>query len=492
MTERDIRLAEAVFGVNKRASSPRDFALSSKTEFIRTQYHIAIATPDALGFRLTAIDAFDQYGWKILSQLADYPAASLIYFPGEPFEAIRKRALGLQIDLEALQRSCGWTEAEIKNFDVRRPVGFRKLDYLAARLGLPSNRLGVSSEDSDNELSARLRTLLKDKDLKLSNAIVSSIVEAAWLAAKYSDLRASFGDRYHAPSNLRIPNLIAKIRRDSQIGPNKWISGSVLAFSLRNYLNINPGKAVRNVSSLIEDEFDILLVSENLDQNFTGCAVQIDNSRGIILNFDRTIDILIRRIALAHELCHVLFDTDAELASVRVDQLRIFDDNIMGKDRVEQRASLFAAEFLAPANAVLQMYDDFGGGHEAIIRIISHFGVSFAVVKWQLVHNEISISDDDSAAIAARIGPGTHQKWLSFERSIYSYVWNTLSMVRSNRINKLSLFAMHLYNQKLISKDSLTSILGYPAIDVDALAKKTISLAFASKLFKETTPPPSQ
>ena len=77
-------------------------------------------------------------------------------------------------------------------------------------------------------------------------------------------------------------------------------------------------------------------------------------ARGIVLNtVGANANVWIRRITLAHELAHVLYDPEADLENVRIDS---YSDN--QRPSREQpgfrraRANAFAVAFLAPNEAV--------------------------------------------------------------------------------------------------------------------------------------------
>jgi hypothetical protein len=91
------------------------------------------------------------------------------------------------------------------------------------------------------------------------------------------------------------------------------------------------------------------------------------------------------RVTAAHELCHLLLDTEHALSAVDVLGSRM-------PARMEQRAKAFAAEFLLPNDIAASTWRDGGRPFEPlevkqILRsLCRRFGVTESVAAWQLEH----------------------------------------------------------------------------------------------------------
>ena len=107
-----------------------------------------------------------------------------------------------------------------------------------------------------------------------------------------------------------------------------------------------------------------MATSWRLNDSIAGVTIDTQGSggekvRGFILNtVGENTNVLVRRVTLAHELGHLLYDPSQELNRVRVDSYdAIQTAPEVGRDGdfVEQRANAFAMAFLAPLDSVREM-----------------------------------------------------------------------------------------------------------------------------------------
>ena len=117
------------------------------------------------------------------------------------------------------------------------------------------------------------------------------------------------------------------------------------------------------------------------------CHIELDENRGLLINNQGSNrNVWVQRATMAHELGHLLWDPKDKLTTLRVD-----DDDILVKasedigDYVEQRANAFAAEFLAPKEAVAETYRN-SSADSAVRQVMEIFGVSFSIARYQLFH----------------------------------------------------------------------------------------------------------
>lgn len=481
----DTPLAVArVFGPRESPVEIRQWAADSNSEFIRTQYTLSVATPSATGVRLSALDALDDYGWETLSQLADKYSVTLVRADGEPFATIRDRVQRMGLDLQKLQRQSGWTYDEISSFERGGQVPFRKLDALAAKIGLRAQQLGEKGGGEEDRLGARLRTLIDDKTLKVGDEVVSLIAEASRALADFEVLRA----RYSTVVSSRAQGKIDGLEQFQEIGAAHrggplWISGFKCADIFRRQLGVDAREPIKSVSRIIEFDLDALLLQVSAQQSFTGCAIQRGRRRAVLVNTSgSTGGILAIRSAMAHELGHFLMDEEGELNNVRVDQDRTFDNNIAEKDRVESRANAFAAQFLAPQEEVARLYDRFGRNANAVKRIMVHFGVSRSIVRWQL-NNNIAGADFSRTKARVYLDEGAWARWNSRENQIAYRMRRFGKQVPQTRLNKLGLLACKLYRANWITKDALESLLGYPHHNVERIVDEILKIGFLNVFY---------
>lgn len=88
-------------------------------------------------------------------------------------------------------------------------------------------------------------------------------------------------------------------------------------------------------------------------------------------------------MTIAHELGHILHDVDEKLNDLRVDEYEDLEKPLQAiTDRVEQRANAFAAEFIAPRKAIVDLYRT--AREDPIGAIMDRFGMSFSAAKFHL------------------------------------------------------------------------------------------------------------
>ena len=171
-----------------------------------------------------------------------------------------------------------------------------------------------------------------------------------------------------------------------------WRIGYELASRTRELLGIGNSDPIRGLGELIETRLGIPVVQMDLPSSFAGATVANGTSRGIVVNlqgFNK--NIWVRRMTLAHELGHLLWDPDHRLRKLIVDQ---YADLIhyadvdrklrSGRDYVEMRANSFAIEFLAPRNAIREAYEKGGENKLGIEAAMSTFGISKTAALYHL------------------------------------------------------------------------------------------------------------
>ncbi|MCU0684585.1 MAG: ImmA/IrrE family metallo-endopeptidase [Polyangiaceae bacterium] len=129
-------------------------------------------------------------------------------------------------------------------------------------------------------------------------------------------------------------------------GDKVYRVGYVAAQRVREALGNEQGPLL-DLRAIIEDRFDVAIVAARLRTRGAFAVTVKEPSRGaaaIVLNTakgEASGSPLARRVSLAHELAHVLFDEEA----LRIDLVTA--DSLSG-DPIERRANAFAAELLIP------------------------------------------------------------------------------------------------------------------------------------------------
>jgi Zn-dependent peptidase ImmA (M78 family) len=126
------------------------------------------------------------------------------------------------------------------------------------------------------------------------------------------------------------------------------------------------------------------VIQADLGNRIAGATVESAGHRAIVVNLvGRNQNPFVRRSTLAHELCHLLFDPQQKLRSLRVDEYTELDereDQLV--DPVEQRANAFSVQLLAPQSSALQLYK--AAADDQLSRVMDHFGVSFTAARYQV------------------------------------------------------------------------------------------------------------
>src|SRR4051794_20683513 len=192
MNENTLAAARQLFQTDK-GETLEDLASNSNVRFVRSQFQLAVARPDATGFIITALAALNHYGWNKLSELIEYTSTALIDESGEPKASFLRRANELGLDFEMIQRSSGWGSEESKDFLNDKQVRFRQLDRLAASLGIKQPEIGRRLAATSNDLGARLRSLKTEGRYTLTEDVVASAALASRLSADHADLLSQHG-----------------------------------------------------------------------------------------------------------------------------------------------------------------------------------------------------------------------------------------------------------------------------------------------------------
>ncbi|MBK7076678.1 MAG: helix-turn-helix transcriptional regulator [Myxococcales bacterium] len=157
-----------------------------------------------------------------------------------------------------------------------------------------------------------------------------------------------------------------------------------LAIDLRRHL-AEPSRPFDDLVEVIEDRLGVVVVVERLSAG-GACAVVAGGARAIVLDADTYADAVGRaRVALAHELCHVLHDPQE--AGVHIVLDREADRSAHAN---EQRARAHAAELLLPLAGLHGLLglpaqvDSHDAAVALVARAMDHFGT-----PWQLTANHL-------------------------------------------------------------------------------------------------------
>ncbi|WP_328705855.1 ImmA/IrrE family metallo-endopeptidase [Aeromonas caviae] len=232
--------------------------------------------------------------------------------------------------------------------------------------------------------------------------------------------------------------------------------GYSLAARTRQLLNLGEFEPIKSLTELVEDTLCIPVVQTELSSRFAGATVApSDTGRGIIINTKGlNSNIFVRRTTLAHELGHLLWDPEHRLNKLVVDDYEginnIFTDSF---DEVEARANAFAAEFLAPASGVKEIYKKHVHPVDGLRAVMEHYGVSFTTARWQLINSKVVSEEDNFSGIDT-----THSHdWTINEEARLSY--SPIPSIPESRRGRFEKIILDCVGLGIISSDSAASCL---------------------------------
>jgi hypothetical protein len=155
--------------------------------------------------------------------------------------------------------------------------------------------------------------------------------------------------------------------------------------------------------------------------------------------------VYVRRSTIAHELGHLLYDVEAELRDLHVDE---YDDLEMPAeqvpDRVEQRANAFSVAFLAPQDAVVKVFEN--ATEDRVGAVMSAFGISYTAARYQL-WNALERSVPLESLVSERRAPEP-----AFESGeAYTAYFHPLRAIPVSRAGRFSGVALRAARDRIVS-----------------------------------------
>lgn len=373
---------DIVFGSDSAGTTAQERARTSRREFVRSQDELAVYEPPATGRRISAWEALNTFGFRKLEEAVTSSSALLVSDYRRPATVLRERRIQLGLEPVDLAKRLAVSPQQIvdaENINARTPI--RLLEKIAQALGLDETQLvNANAAGGDSELALRLRELRKANKTFGPKAVLT-FDEAAWIVSKQNRLYS-----WVLPTRKTIAQL--GFATDSRYGsPNDptWEYGYRLASQTRNLLGLAAEEPITSLKVLVEKVLSIPLVFAYLPAGVAGATISNGSDRGIVVSLSgENQNVWVRRMTVAHELGHLLWDPDPRLQKLRVDTYREFEHEPLDRtDPVEARANAFAVEFLAPQAAVRKMYQATGGTGQ-VRQIMEKFGISFTSAKYQI------------------------------------------------------------------------------------------------------------
>ena len=454
-----------IFGENASGATADDFARHSGQEYVRSQDHLAFATPKATGRRLTTWQAYQAFGLDKLEEVLEHGSAILTIDPFEPAATLRRSREARGLNIEDIATAVGATVPEIVNAeDSKQVTSIQLLEKIAVALGLEESTLTARTATAgDERLAFRLKKMKNFKP-DFTPRTVLAFDEAAWVIQKQEILLDWLGKKI----NLRNKGF----ETDSRYGDKEypaWQLGYDLARATRNLLGIKSSDPIESLRDLVEVRLRIPLVHLSLPNQFAGATVAIGRTRGIAVNVNGlNSNDWVRRATIAHELGHLLWDPDEKLESLVVDTFQDLEDEPpqLKHDWVEARANAFAIEFLAPREFALKIFQASSDKKAALRDVMVHFGVSFTSAKFQ-IWNALERSTSLESFRVEDVDPTDDWKG----RESFTNDFFVPDSVPISRRGYFALYVVEALNKKLISLDSAASFLKISKKDVLKNAK---------------------
>ena len=408
------------------------------------------------GHVMTAWEAWTAYGQEVIDEAIEYGSAVLIEVRGAVESCLSRRREQLGITREILARSVGVREHDVLRAETAsHNVPIRILQKLAFGMGMDERLLSFRSDcGADPAFAGRLRILQAyggGEAVQISQEDVASLAEAASVTRAHSRLKDWLGSPRFG-GDISSSEDFGK-ESGPEPGPSARQAGYKLAEDLRERLDLGVSP-VESMRDLLADHLGVDVVWADLSPTVAGatfaCADHEGNQvRGVALNSGGgNEDVWTRRVTLARELGHALFDPDNRLRNLLVHgQLQEEPQGNALVDTVDQRADAFALAFLAPEDEVQRMAPQPVDGFK-VGRVMQYFGMCEAAARRRIL-SCYSGDADLPAAGSYRVPPSDR---VEFETLVADD-----SVPCASRITRQGRFAVSVRNsleQGLISDDS--------------------------------------
>ena len=459
MSDISLEQSRKVFGT--AGATPDAAARQSTRQFVRgrTQLSPFDSSRNPRGRVISAFEAFKAYGLDVLDEAIEYGSALLLHHPNAVGDALRRQREALGLDYGAV--SC---RTKVRVEDLKRieegtadDVSIAAIERIAFIIGLDEAQLSFRSDVAGGAIAGKLKTMqISSPGTGLSTLTaksVATLAEAASVIRTQSQLQESLGLLGDAGAFSPVDNY-------GTPATPAWKIGYQLARGTREKLRmgVNPVPSMRE---FVEYRMGIPVVQAELPQSIAGAIIAVPDSdaesrRGIVLNTTgNNRNPLVRRATLAHELGHLLFDSDRRLETVRVDAYAGLEGNpeqIGSVDYVEQRANAFAISLLAPAEAVRTLVQVPLSEHVVAVTAM-RFGISVTAAQF---HIKNAYSMEYPISVQSKL-PIDESRWRAVED--YSLDYFPINDTPSVRRGRFSGLVAAAWKQQLLSTDTAASYL---------------------------------
>ena len=453
---------DLVFGPGT-GTNAAERARQSDRCFVRSQVQLTAYTPAAKGHVFTAKEALRVFGYDSLVTVVREGAVTLAASASEPATSLKTRRTTMGIAAKKLAAKAGISLKELEKAETPGQLSkIRDLERLCQALALNDEALGSPDAGADKQLGVRLRQYRNDKGVgKLSDGIVLSLAEAAWIIDRQTKLAQLLDDRSRFDL-ARFP------KTEWFFGRAAYEEGYRLAAQARALLQMPSDAPVLSVRALIEDTLKIPLVQMQLGSLLAGATLANGQSRGIVINeVGRNSNVWVRRMTLAHELAHLLCDPDNQLNKLQVDRYDEIDKREPRTAPLEARANAFAVAFLAPPEAIRHLIINDHDLPTLAGRLMNQFGIS-ATATWNHVHNLTGRELDIG------LPPQPSEQWITRENMARDYL--PIRSTEVGRRGRFALLVIRAFKSQDISSDTAAMLLQTTSQEIEISADSVENL----------------
>lgn len=444
-----------IFGTGVQGNTLSEIAKNSSVLFVRSQDQLAKYKPAATGRIITAWEALNTFGIEVLEEIEDYNSAIIVSEREEPARSIRNRMDDLGLTINQVAEFSGVDASKI---DLMLRSEYRSdihdLMQVARHLAIDESSIVFKQTPKDETaLAARLKKY-RNTLSSFSLSQLKKMLEAGWIIQKQYELQQWLG----------ISNLINRFEPSDNYGTSgypAWQHGHYLASQTRGLLKIPPDEPIESMKNLVESTLGIPLVNTELQSQIAGATISNNKHRGIVVNtLGNNRNSWVKRVTIAHELGHLLWDPDQQLATVKVDQYEELegltttgDNNRDENFYIEQRANAFAIEFLAPMRFVEETFESEESSSDGLRKVMEKFGISFTAARFQVWNAKNRTIPIESLTVA---DVQCTQHWDAAEEP-FAY-FNPPSVPNSKR-GRFAYLVARAFNENLISTQSAATYL---------------------------------
>ena len=465
-----------IFGPITENLSAEETARRSSRVFVRSEGQLAVfeASRKPTGHKLTAWEAYSAYGIDVLEEAVEYGSAILKRTRNSTAYALKHRRENIGLSHRSVGRATKvpLTHVEIAELSPDQ-LPFSHLEQIAFALGLDERLLAFNIESGgDSNLAYRLRALVAEQvsteghisqGTALLFAEASSIARTQLRLQQWLQLRKG-SDEFQPHADYGSSELPA------------WKIGYNLASKARAQLQLGE-RPIPSMRDLTEKRLGIPVIQARLPGHIAGATVTTldehgQEARGIVLNtVGANTNVWIRRITLAHELGHLLYDPVASLENLRIDSYsdNEIDPEAQGQDYVEQRANAFAIAFLAPNEAV-QKFAPTPVTKKSVANVMCTFGISHTAARYHINNSYYRQFQVPNEPVNA--SPSEEQRIAED----FAIDYFPLARTRDQRRGRFSGLVAACFEKRLISLDTAALYLGCPVDDFQISYEHLLSL----------------